>query len=217
MSNKKSNKAIDKNLLYIGVFTIIIIVVIVAVLAINSSNNNNSKNTGANNAQATTGLSVVAENGDKNKTIDTSITVRKINFSKNLKKVKSFEAKQKDTLANPTVATSEDGYTYLSYKFNPKKPATFFGTQVAASDPASMLTYVFKDNNLIEVRIQYGNIGVAGYNSIVASNNSTYGNATYSRTYSNETQQAWWKTKKITLDVICQNGEVIAYYRNNNM
>lgn len=127
-----------------------------------------------------------------------------------------MKQKQKDTLDNPAEAKSQDGYTYLSYTFNSENPATFFGVQVASSDVNAMLTYVFKGDNLIEVRIQYGNVGSSVYNTIVQTNNANYGNATYSRSYSNGTQESWWKTKDITLDVICQNECVIAYYRTNN-
>lgn len=218
MSNQKPEKPIDKNLLYIGVFTIVIVIAIIAIFAIKSSTENNQADSGANNAnaQATTKLTIVSENGNQNETIKESIKFRKVDFSKTIKKVKAFEAKQEDTLDNPSEAKSQDGYTYLSYKFNTKKPATFFGVQVAAKDANSMLTYVFKDNKLIEVRIQYGNVGSSVYNTIVSANNNNYGTATYSRQYSNGTQQSWWKTKNITLDIIFQNGSVIAYYRTNS-
>lgn len=217
MSNQKSEKQIDKNIIYIGVFTIAIIVVIIAIFAMNSSNNNNTvTNVNNVNNQVTTKLTIVSENGNQEETIKKAIKLRKIDFSKTIEEIKAFEKKQKDTLDNPSEATSEDGYTYLSYSFSPENPATFFGVQVAASDANAMLTYVFHNDLLIEVRIQYGNVGSTVYNTIVAANNTTYGNATYSRSYSNGTQQSWWKTKNLTLDVICQNNSVIAYYRTNN-
>lgn len=217
MSNQKSEKQIDKNIIYIGVFTIAIIVVIIAIFAMKSSNGNSSTNTANNvNTQATTKLTIVSENGNQDETIKKDINIRKVDFSKTIDEVKAFEKKRKDTLDNPSEATSEDGYTYLSYSFNPEKPATFFGVQVSVSDINAMLTYVFHNDLLIEVRIQYGNVGSTVYNNIVTANNATYGNATYSRSYSNGTQQSWWKTKDVTLDVICQNQSVIAYYRTNN-
>ena len=212
-----SKSAIDKNLLYIGIFTIAIIIIVIAVLAIKpSSNSNTPVNAVGNNAtQAATALSIVNENGNQEAILDKSIKVRKIDFSKTVEEVKAFEAKQKDTLDNPSEAKSQDGYTYVTYRFNPENPATFFGTQVAAADSSSMLTYVFKNDALIEVRIQYGAIGSTAYDAIVASNNTTYGQATYSRSYNNGTKQSWWKTKDATLDVIFQNQGIVAYYRVN--
>lgn len=222
-SNNKSNNSIDKNMLYIAIFTFIIIVVVVAVLALRPSSGNGSNNAAANNAnannastQAMTILSVVNENGNQDSILDKSIKFRNIKFSNKIDKIKDYEAKQKDTLDNPAEAKSQDGYTYLSYKFNPENPATFFGTQVAAADSSAMLTYVFKDESLIEVRIQFGAIGSSAYDTIVAANNSTYGNATYSRSYNNGTKQSWWKTKDVTLDIIFQDQGVVAYYRTNN-
>lgn len=213
----QSSTSIDKNLLYIGVFTVAIIIIVIAVLALKpSSKNNIPTNAGGNNVtQTATALSVINENGDQKATLDKSIKVRKIDFSKTVKQVKAFEAKQKDTLDNPSEAKSQDGYTYITYRFNPEKPAMFFGAQVAAADSSSMLTYVFKNESLIEVRIQYGAIGATAYDTIVASNNSTYGQATYSRTYNNGTKQSWWKTKTTTLDVIFQDQGIVAYYRVN--
>lgn len=218
-SNNKSNKSIDKNMLYIAIFTFIIIVVIVAVLALKPSSGNGSNNAAANNAnannQTVTKLSIVNESGNQEAALDKSIKFRNIKFSNKIDKIKDYEAKQKDTLDNPSEATSQDGYTYLSYKFNPENPATFFGTQVAAADSSAMLTYVFKDESLIEVRIQFGAIGASAYDTIVAANNSTFGKATYSRSYNNGTKQSWWKTKDVTLDIIFQEQGVVAYYRAN--
>lgn len=217
-----SSGAVDRNLLYIGIFTVAIIVVVVAVLALKpsseSTNTTVTNNANANNAATpdVTKLSIINEDGNQNATLNKSIKFRKIEFSKTIEDIKAFEAKQKDTLDNPSEASSQDGYTYLSYKFNTENPATFFGTQVAAADASSMLTYVFKDDALIEVRIQYGAVGSTAYDTIVAANNATYGEATYSRIYNNGTKQSWWKTKKVTLDIIFQDQSIVAYYRTNN-
>lgn len=216
MSNQ-GKKSIDKNYIYIGIFTIVAIILIVAVISINSNKNKPTPAPAANNSvQQSTALSVISENGNQRQTLKSDINFRKIKFSKSIKDIKAYEQKQTDTLDNPDENTSEDGYTYLSYKYNPENPATYFGAQVLPSDINSMLTYVFHNGKLIEIRIQYGSIGSDEFDKIVTSNNSIYGNSTYSRSYSNGTKDLWWKTSKHTLNVICQGGNVIAYYKVNN-
>lgn len=94
MSNQKTNKPIDKNMFYIGIFTVAIVVVIIAIFVIKAfSDNNPSSDTNNANVQATTQLSIVAENGNQSETIKESIKLRKIDFSKTIKQVKAFEAK----------------------------------------------------------------------------------------------------------------------------
>lgn len=210
MSNTK--KPIDKNLIYIGVVTAVILA---AILIIAIKNRSTSDDAGVQEAPTAAKISVISENGNQQATIKADVEVREISFDKTKKEIKAYEKKQKDTLDDPSEATSTDNYTYLSYRFNPEHPANFYGTQVSTTDGAAMLTYVFHGKQLIEVRIQYGKIGEAEYNKLIAANTSSFGEATYSRTYSNGTKESWWKTKKITLDVLCQNEDVIAYYRNN--
>lgn len=217
MSNTNTKNPTDKNKLYIGIFTIIIIIAIIIVAATkgcSSSGTNTNTGSSATNAAAKS-ISVASEQGDQNATLDANIKIRNVKFSKKMKAIKKYESKQKDTDGEPSVAESNDGYTYLTYKYSADNAPTFFGTQVLPTDINSMLVYVFHNKQLIEVRIQYGNIGKDAYNNIVANINSTYGNATYSRSYSNGTEESWWKTDKTTLDVICQDTGVIAYYRTN--
>ena len=197
----------NKNLLYIGIATAIILIIILA-LALRGCHSKNEP-------QPTSVMSVIDEKGNQNATIATEVKVRKISFDKTKKQIMAFEKKQKDTLDNPSESTSSDDYTYLSYKFNPKNPASFFGAKVLPDDPSAMLTYVFHKKQLIEVRIQYGKIGKSSYNSMVSYNMAEYGESSYSRTYSNGTDESWWRTSKATLDVLCQDDDVIVYYRSN--
>lgn len=215
MSNAENKQTVDKNLIYIGLFSLIIVIALIAIMCTKCSDGNS--NTGNNAAVATTKKSIYvqSENGDKNGTIDADIKLRDISFSKSINKIKKYESKQKDTVGEPSIAESQDGYTYLTYKFDSSNPPAFFGTTVSTQESSALLVYVFRNDKLIEVRFQYGNIGPDAYNSIVSNIASTYGQSTYSRTYSNGAQESWWKTKDITLDVICQDLSVIAYYRLN--
>lgn len=218
MSDTDTKKTIEKNKLYIGLFSLIIVLAILIIFIAKSCSNsgtNSGTNSSASN-NAVKSISVISESGDQNETIKADIQVRDVKFSKKLKTVKKYESKQKDTDSNPSVAESNDGYTYLTYKYNAENAPTFFGTKIIATDANAMLVYVFHNNKLIELRIQYGKVGADAYKSIVTNINTTYGNATYSRTYSNATEESWWKTDKVTLDVICQDSGVIAYYRTNN-
>ena len=215
MSNTEKNKPIDKNLIYIGIFTLIIVIAIIAVLCTKCSSNESGTPNASVQRTTAKSIYVQSENGDKDGTIDADIQVRDISFSKSIKEIKKYESKQKDTVGDPSVAESQDGYTYLTYKYDTENAPDFFGTKIATQDTSALLVYVFRNEELIEVRFQYGNIGVDSYNNIVSNISSTYGNATYSRTYSNGAQESWWKTKEVTLDVICQNESVIAYYRVN--
>jgi hypothetical protein len=216
MPTKNSKQPTDKNKIYIGVFSIILILVIILILAIkgcfNSSTDTNSNTTAVATAEA---VSVVSEEGDQSETLSANIQLRDVDFSKKIKAIKKYEAKQDGTEGEPTIATSADGYTYLTYSFSSDNAPAFFGTQVLPDDVGAMLVYVFHNKSLIELRVQYGNIGKDGYTNIVSTINSTYGDATYSRAYSNGTEESWWKTDDVVLDVIYQDSGVIAYYRAN--
>lgn len=208
-----TNSSSNRSTIYIAIITGIIVLVAVIFLATRGGSNGSGN---SNNGTTTPApISVVNEEGNQEETIKAKIAVRDIKFGKTIKQVKKAEKKLEDTLDNPSAATSEDGYTYLTYKFNPETTPNFFGTDVLVTDNMAMLVYVFYQDSLIEVRIQYGSIGNAAYEHIVAYNNNEFGKATYSRSYSNGTKQSWWKTNNKHLDVICQNGDVVVYYREN--
>lgn len=213
MSNNE-NKSSNKSSLYIAIITGLLI--LVAIIYFATRENSSSPVNNTNNSTTTPApLSIIDEEGNQDETIKADIAIRDIEFGRTIKQIKNMENKLEDTLDNPTSATSKDGYTYLTYMFNPETKSNFFGADVLATDSSSMLVYVFYKDSLIEVRIQYGYIGFDAYNAIVAHNNNTYGKATYSRSYSNGTKQSWWKTEDVLLDVICQNGGAVAYYRKN--
>lgn len=86
---------------------------------------------------------------------------------------------------------------------------------VAPSDPNALLQYVFFNDKLLEIRIQYGSLGETSYETILSDITKKYGDATYSREYSNGNKESWWKTKSITLTAYYQNEGVSVYYRKN--
>lgn len=204
----------NKNKLYIGLVTLAIILVIAAVFIFKSCDSNNTPDK-PNSTNDATAVSIMNEAGAPDAVVDTEIKVRDVDFANDIKKIKKFEAKRKDTIGEPSVATSEDGYTYLTYTFNQTNRPVIFGEQVA-DDVNAMLVYVFHNKKLSELRIQYGNIGHDAFNNIKANISSSFGNATYSRSYSNGTEEFWWKSKDTTLDLLYQDGGVFAYYRSND-
>lgn len=213
MSND-TKKSSNKNAIYISVITGLIVLIGIIFLATRGSSNNTGNQ--SNNGTTTPApISVVNEEGNQEETMAAKLDIRDIKFGKTIKQIKKIENKMDDTLGKPSSATSKDGYTYLSYQFNPEANPNFFGTNILTSDDTAMLVYVFHNDSLIEVRIQYGSIGFDAYELIVSNINNEYEKYTYSRSYSNGTKQAWWKTKNSTLDVICQDGNVVAYYKIN--
>lgn len=220
MSNTKRNNKSDKNILYIGIFTLVVVIVLIAVLATKCKKEDNSTTNNQGSGNKAPSVVVNSELGNQEATIEANINVpsREVDFSESIKEIMKFEAKQEDTLEldeDYEPAKSSDGYTYLMYKFNNVNAPKFFGTQIATSDNDAILTYVFYEDTLTEVRVQYGSIGLDAFDNIVEEISSLYGQPTYSRSYSNGSQESWWKTKDVTLDVIYQDAKVILYYRKN--
>lgn len=204
----------NKDKLYIGIVTLAIILAIVAFFAFKSCDANNDPANPNNNGSETTAVSIMNEYGARDAVLDGEINVRNIDFTSDIKAIKKLESKNKDTIGEPSVATSEDGYTYLTYTFNPTERPVIFGGQVA-DDVNAMLVYVFHNKKLLEVRIQYGNIGKDAFNTIMSNINSAFGNTTYSRIYTNGTEEVWWKTQDTILDLLYQDSGVFLYYRSN--
>lgn len=217
--NKNSKTKKDTNLLYILIFSVVIIVAIIFILSLKSCSNDTPNSNTSNNANkevTTAGLiSVISESGNKAATIKKKISnVRNVEFNKSHEAVDKYEKKQDDTLEG-TYAKASDGYAYLTYKFDPQNAPMFFGTNVISSDVNSLLQYVFLNDKLSEIRIQYGVVGEAAYNSILSNINKQYGDATYSREFSNGNKECWWKTKTMTLTLYYQDNGVSVYLRKN--
>lgn len=216
-NTQKSNKSTIAILVLTGVVLFLIILgLILSKVIPNIGNGGNANNSDKANTTVGAVISVVDEKGNQDETINAEIDFRDVKFGSSIKKIKKMESKLDDTLDNPSTATSNDGYTYLTYSFNKDTSPEFFGTTVSTTSNNAILVYVFYNNSLIEVRVQYGAVGTAGYNAILAASNNSYGQATYSRSYTNGAMQSWWKTSDVTLDVIYQDEDVIAYYKTNN-
>lgn len=204
-----SNK---KNLTYIIGFSLIIVAIIIIIIAVKNHKSNNTNDTAATTVAP---ISVVKESGNQDETIKGKLEFRDVKFGTSIKKIKAYEEKQDDTLGEPSQAESEDGYTYLNYSFNKDKVPSFWGAQVGSAETGAMLTYVFYNKKLIEVRLQYGSIGTSNYAGIVSSITAKFGNATYSRAYSNGSEDTWWKTDKYTMQALSQDDQIMVYYRQN--
>ncbi len=137
-------------------------------------------------------IKVVDSKGSEGKTIKKKISVRDVKFRDKVKKVKKFEKAQKDTLDNPSEASSKDGYTYVTYLFSPK--AEFFGVKPAGSQSGALLQYVFKDKKLFDVRIQFGDLSEKDKKKLKANIIKKYGKPTYSIKYSNKATKDSWRT-----------------------
>ena len=101
-------------------------------------------------------VSIVSSKGDEVKTKNIKVSLRDVPFGASIKKVKKYEKGQPDTQNNPSPAKSNDGYAYLTYTYTPK--AKFFTVKPGTIQDGSLLQYVFKDNKLFDVRMQFGSL-----------------------------------------------------------
>ena len=149
-------------------------------------------------------LTVNQKVGNEDATIKAKVNIdsyRKIKFGTSIKDIKKSEKKSKDTLKNetsPQTSSSQDGYTYLAYTYSDKAKKPVFG---AIPSSNGTLTYVFKNKKLKEVRVDYGQLDESAYTSITNFFKEKYGDATFSRTYSNNSKNSWWKTSSVKIDV----------------
>ena len=140
-------------------------------------------------------IKVVETKGSEAKTTKVKISVRDVKFGDKLKDVKKFEEGQKDTLATPSEAKTKDGYTYLTYQFDPKK-AEFYGVKPTPSASGSLLQYVFYKKKLFDIRVQYGDISSKDRSKAKKNIIDKYGKPTYSIVYSNDSTKDNWKTNE---------------------
>ena len=137
-----------------------------------------------------------------------------------MNQVKKFESKRSITLDNPSEASADssdkgDTYTYLTYKFNGEKSPAVLGIPVNTDSNTCMLVYVFKNKELTEIRVQYGEVGMDQYNNMINTLTNTYGQASFSRSWSDGSKESWWKSKAYTLDAVCQKNSITLYYKVN--
>lgn len=214
INSKKTKNSSAPYIIIASLCIIIVFVVVIAALKFGDSNNSAPVNKATESQSAKT-ISVVAESGAQEGICNAKITnERKVKFSDSYKEIKKYEDKQYDTIEGD-YRESLDGYGYLTYKFDIANTASFFGMSVAPSDPNALLQYVFFNDKLLEIRIQYGSLGETSYETILSNITKKYGDATYSREYSNGNKESWWKTNSITLTAYYQNDGVSVYYRKN--
>ena len=212
----------NKNTKLIAIVSAVIVVLLIVIIALfaggKNSNDTTNNGTGKANAQSVKPIKVIKENGSQDKVSKANLKVRKVKFGTKYKDVLKFEKKQDDTLDKYSEASSKDGYTYVSYKFNPKKTPKFWDVKPSADDTMSMLTYVFFNKRLIELRIQYGAVDANAINKAVAAATKEFGKTTYDREYDNGCLDYWWKTKKATLRIMkgdAKTNTLTAYFSQN--
>lgn len=239
MSERKNNTpgtAKDNNALYILIFTVVVVIGIAVFIFSKNNSQKNDNGAVANNTPGTTALSVVETNGSldgemgENETIDNYVnffgdsskktTSKDSIFNKNIEQIKKFESKRSITLDNPSEASADssdkgDTYTYLTYKFNGEKSPAVLGIPVNTDSNVCMLVYVFKNKELTEIRVQYGEVGMNQYNNLINTLTNTYGQASFSRSWSDGSKESWWKSKAYTLDAVCQKDAITLYYKVN--
>ena len=154
-----------------------------------------------------------ATKGDINSKIDSTITFRDITFDMSEEDVKNLEAKNDDTLDNPTLSKSGDGYTYIYYTSNPDSPLKYNNVAVGTQN-APGLTYVFHNDSLEEVRLQFGAIDEASFNSLISSIKGAYGESTFYRA-TNGTETYWWSAQKQLLMLTQDSYSTTIFFRRN--
>lgn len=214
MSNDRNFK--DNNKLYIAVFTAVIVIAMIVVCIVKSGFGDKQADNTSPKATAAP-VSVVAIEGSPDETIKKNIkSLRDIKFGKSHKAIQKFEKNNDDTLTGNYATASDGTAAYLTYKFNTENAPEFFGAKVVPTDVNALLEYVFdKDDQMYEIRLQYGSLSKDIYDSIISNISSVYGKSTFSRTYSHGSIENWWKTKKVTLTAYYQESGVSVYLRKN--
>lgn len=209
----------NKNTKLIAIVTgFIVVALIVAAILANSNNKSNNTTQSGQVKQTPKQIKVLEEHGSMDALSKKKLSVRNVKFGAKYKNVIANEKKQKDTLDKYSEASSQDGYTYVSYKFDGKKVKNFWGVKPNVKDPSCMLTYVFYKKRLIELRIQYGKQAPDAVNKAVKNASQLFGKTTYDRKYDNGCLDYWWKTKKTTLRIMrsdSTNNSLSAYFSQN--
>lgn len=234
--NKASGNGKDSNALYILIFTVVLVIAIAVFIFSRNNNSKNDNSVVSNNNSSVATLDIVESNGSLNgkmnddQTINNYVnffegsskktTAKDSIFNKNIDQIKKFESKRDITLDNPSEASSEpssdgDIYTYLTYKFNRQKSPKILGISINSDSNTCMLVYVFKNKILTEIRVQYGEVGVDQYNILINTLTNTYGQASFSRNWSDGSKESWWKSKLYTLDTVYQRDAITLYYKVN--
>ncbi|MCR5837512.1 MAG: hypothetical protein K6G88_13495 [Lachnospiraceae bacterium] len=214
MSNTNPGNKLSLNTLLIILATVIFVGGAIGVKML-SSHKKDSGSSAVNQNAATAATKNIpdATKGDIEATIDSVITFRDVTFDMSIDDVKALEDKNEDTLANPAISKSGDGYTYIYYLSNPEKPLNYNKINVG-SENAPGLTYVFNNDSLEEVRLQFGLIDEATFNSIIGNLKGSYGESTFYRS-TNGTESYWWKSDKQLFMLTRDSYSTTLFYRRN--
>lgn len=196
MNNVQEPKSKENNKMLIIVSSAILVVVVAIFVGLGFTfgwfGGSNKQSAEKKTSPAPT-IKVVKTKGAEGKTTKVKISVRDVKFGDKIKEIKRFEKTQKDTLDNPTEASTKDGYTYLTYLFNTKN-AEFYGVKPTDSTRGSLLQYVFYKKKLFDIRLQYGDISSKDRDKIQKNVNKKYGKPTYGVVYSNKSTRDMWRT-----------------------
>ncbi len=184
--NEKSKKTI---LVASVIIVALVAVIVIAGFSFNWFGGSSQK---SENRPTVVAIKVVKTDGSETATTKTKIKIRKPKFGESIKKVKKFEKKQKDTKKPSSDASSNDGYTYVTYQYTPN--AEFYGVKPADASTGSLLQYVFKDKKLFDIRIQLGKISNADRTKLFDALTKKFGKPTYSLEYSNGSTRDTWRT-----------------------
>ena len=199
-NNNAEPKENNKLLIIIASIAIAVFVALFVILGLFVFNWFGGKESAQKNTpgQAAT-IKVVNTKGNEQDTRKIKINVRDVKFGTKIKQVKKYENKQKDTLSNPSQASTKDGYTYLTYNYDPKT-AKFFGVKPADARTGALLQYVFKDKKVFDIRIQLGAISDKDRAKLKKNIIKKYSKPTYSIKYSNDSTRDTWRTSAKKLD-----------------
>ena len=212
-NNENKSSTSLSTLLIIGV-TVLLIVLAIIVSKINSNKKEDVPSAVNSNPVVTQAQNIPdATRGDSKAKLDTTITFRDIKFDMSIDDIKALEEKNEDTLSDPTISKSGDGYTYIYYTSNPDKPLSFNKINVGTEN-APGLTYVFNADSLEEARLQFGAIDEASYNSLLSTIKGLYGESTFYRA-TNGTESYWWNTDKSLLMLSRDSYSTTLFFRRN--
>lgn len=215
INTSENSTTSSKSRKYIIIFSTIAIVIAIAIYAVPHLNNKNSGNPSVANSSTQGAAEFIpdATQGSADATIEADISFREIDFSLSKDDIIEKEKNLEDTLDNPSIAESADGYTYLTFESNPDKPLGYNNITVA-NQGNPCLTYVLNNGNLEEVRLQFGSLDSSSLDGLIANLKSQYGENTFYRS-TNGTETYWWKTSDKWLMLTKDTSGTTIFYRRN--
>lgn len=182
----------NKNIKYIVGFSAIIVIIVIVFFVFRNIDKPQTSQTNTGVTQTTADIIPDVTQGNAEATINTDISFREIDFSLTQEQIIDKENTLEDTLDNPSIAESNDGYTYITFSSNPQKPLSYNNISVSTVG-TSCLTYVLNNGFLEEVRLQFGTLTSDAKSALLDNINTQYGEKTFYRS-TNGTETYWWKS-----------------------